>query len=500
MAQDPDRTRSDFFSAVSHELRTPLSIIKQLLMLIYDETAGPVNDQQREILVKMRHNTERLQEMIDKLLEVSRLENKKFQLRYSLVNFNELLDESKSYFEELAAKKNISLKYRLTKKEIYIFIDPERIHQVISNLIHNAVKFTEPGGHIRVEAAVLSEKIHVGVMDTGIGIADKDLSKIFDKFMQVSHRKDIEKKGVGLGLSIARELVKRHGGEIWAESRLGVGSQFHFTLPRFYTANLLTDAVKDRINEFLRQRVPVHLINLLIVNYERFQKRMAVGPGEISGEMKGIIGGSFDEFFSPENGQRQILISDARKGQYSIIFPEATHKKVVDFCDALTDRIKTYFVKHKIEDVFIAIGVRAYPASSRAPRRASEESSAANLNIKEIYIGAEMRRHKRIQYITSLEITSPAKAIELCQTFDLSLDGLYFISRRLFEENARVHVRFHLLKKKKAIEARGRVAWVQRMERCEGEPADTYKVGLEFVDLKENDRKLLSKEVKLYYE
>ena len=497
MVQDPDRARSEFLSAVSHELRMPLSIIKQLLMLIYDETAGPVNDRQREILVKMRHNTERLQEMIDKLLEVSRLENKKFQLRYSLVNFNELLDESKSYFEELAAKKNISLKYRLTKKEIYIFIDPERIHQVISNLIHNAVKFTEPGGRIRVEAVVLPEKIDVGVTDTGIGIRPADLSKVFDKFMQVSQRKDIERKGLGLGLSIARELVKRHGGEIWAESRLGVGSQFHFTLPRFYTANLLTDAVKDRINEFLRQRVPVHLINLLIVNYERFQRRMAVGPGEIAGEVKGIIGGSFNEFFSPENGQRQILISDARKGQYSIIFPEATHKKVEDFCDALTDRIKAYFVKHKIEDVFIAIGVRAYPVLSRV---SLEESSAANLNIKEIYIGAEMRRHKRIQYVTSLEITSPAKAGELCQTFDLSLDGLCFISRRLFEEGGRVRVRFHLLKKKKAIESKGRVAWVQRMERCEGEAADTYKVGLEFVGLKENDRKLLSKEVKLYYE
>lgn len=497
MLEDLNRSKAEFLSAVSHELRTPLSILKQLLMLIYEETLGPVNDKQREVLVKMRHNTERLREMIDKLLDISRLESKNFKLRYSLVNIAELLKDSQEYFKELAAEKDIVLSSHLPKEEVDIFIDPERIRQVVSNLLNNAVKFTEHNGRIRLEVAVLDDKIRVGVFDTGIGIRGEDIPRLFHKFTQVSGKSEAEKKGVGLGLAIARELVERHGGEIWAESQPGAGSKFYFTLPRFYTAHLVTQEVKDSINSFLHRNIPVHLINLLLVNYEQFKRRVPVAVEKISEDLKAIINASFKEFFAEEDGKHRIIITDIHQGKYSIVFPEATEVKVSEFCRLLSERIKTYFVKYQIENVFIALGILSYP--SRAVSSAEEET-LCNLSIKEIYIGAEMRRYKRIRYETTLEVTSPLEKKQVCRTLDISHGGICFLSRYDFRADEKVGVRFSLLKKKKTLDVHGRIAWIKRMDRLPGDSADQYKVGLEFSGLSEQDRGFLSKELKLYYE
>ena len=492
-----DRHKTEFVSAVSHELRTPLSIIKQLLMLLYEETLGPLNDKQREVLVKMRHNVERLKDMIDKLLDVSRIERGKLKLHYSLVSLHELLGDSEDYFKESAQEKGIILKYHFPKEEVNIFVDAERVYQVISNLINNAIKFTDPNGKIRVEVKVLEAKIRIGVFDTGIGIAESDIPKIFNKFRKVSTRQDVAKKGVGLGLAIAKELVDRHGGEIWAESQLGVGSRFYFTLPRFYTADLLTGRLKESVNAFLRQKIPVHLINLLIVNYEKFKERITVAPHKMAGDIKGIIDASFKEFFGAGNGKRQLFIADMHSGKYSLIFPATAQEKVDGFCDLLSEKIKSYFITHKIENVFIALGILSYPPQSSLQ---AGPLFSANLNIKEIYIGAEMRRYRRIQYKTSVEVVSPKEARESCQSLDISQGGLCFISRRSFKTDAKIAVNFFLLKKKKVILAKGRVTWMSLMDRFPQDLTDKYKLGLEFLPLKDRDRKLLLQELELYYE
>lgn len=506
MLKDMDKDKTEFVSVVSHELKTPLSIVKQLLMLLYDEDAGPLNDRQREVIVKMQHNVDRLKDMVDKLLEVSRIERGKLKLHYSLINLPELLGDSMDYFKTLAAEREIALSYHFPKKEIPIFVDAERIRQVMANLLNNAIKFTEKDGRIQVEAKVLEATIRVGVVDTGIGIARADIPKIFNKFTQVGVGREAGKKGIGLGLAIARELVERHGGEIWAESRLGKGSRFYFALPRFYTADLLTARLKESIRTFLRQKTPVYLINLRIVNYKKFRERIPVAPLKMAGDIQGIIDASFRESFGADDGKRRVFIADRPGGKYSLIFPAArqgqdsaraaTQERVDGFCDLLTAKIKSYFVARKIEDVFIALGILSYPSH---PPDEAPPSSPAHLNIKEIYIGAEMRRAKRIPYETGLEVISP-RGTEACRSLDLSQVGVCFISPRPFKTGDRMTVKFCLMKKKRNVTVRGRVAWITLRERSTDYPAGQYKVGLEFSHLDAKEKSLLAQELGLYYE
>lgn len=496
-AESDENYRTEFISAISHELRTPLSIIKQLLMLMYDETLGPVSDKQREVLVKMRHNVERLREMIDKLLDATRIGSKQFKLRYSLVNLKGLLVDSRNYFDYLARERQIDLSYQMPDEDIDIFIDPERVHQIISNLVNNAINYSGANGRVRVEVAVLETKVRVGVVDTGIGISESDLPKVFDKFTQVARRRDVEKKGIGLGLSITKDLVERHGGEIWVESKLGVGSKFYFTLPRFYTAELITEDIKKRINEFLSQRIPVQLINLLIVNYEQVQKKITVPPGQMAKDLEGIIRSTFTGFLKSEKDVQSVFISDVSKGKYSLISPHLTEKDTTDFCQQLSEKIKIYFVENRIENMFVALGVLSYPEGAYAPKGRQVSS---NLNIREIYIGAEMRRHKRIKYETTLEVFFPRKGKELCQTVDLSEGGICFVSRRLFKTDTPVNIKFRLLKKRKYIQTKGRVAWISKINREEMDITDKYQVGIEFAGLKKEDKAALLSELKLYYE
>lgn len=497
MLEDLNRTRTEFVSAVSHELRTPLAVINQLLLLIYDETAGPINDKQREILVKVRHNIDRQTNIINKMLDISRLERKELMLRYSLVNINDLLKDSKEFFQELAAEKNIKLDYSLPESDVSLFIDAERIVQIITNLINNAIKFTEENGQIRVEVKVLEDKVRVGVVDTGIGIAEADLPRVFDKFVQVSASDAARKQGIGLGLTIVKELVEKHGGEIWIESKIGQGSKFYFTLPRFYTANILGERMKDKINRLLKDHDSIHLINLLIVNWEVFKKRVDLGPDKLFKALEEIAGRAYGELFPARKGEEKVIITDMLNGKYSIIFPQVTDKKITTFCELLKDKIKDYFIKNEIENVFIALGILSYSAEHQAGRG---RENVSNLEIKEIYIGAEMRRSKRIDYKTGIEVIVSEEERQRSETVDLSKHGVCFISHNPLKMDTEIRVRIELLKKKKSIEAKGRVAWVAKLGRKPGDISDKYKTGLQFVDISEEDNNILASELRLYYE
>ncbi|MDD5355976.1 MAG: PAS domain-containing protein, partial [Candidatus Omnitrophica bacterium] len=173
--QEISNVKSDFVSIVSHELRTPLAIIKEAVMLILDKIAGPVTDKQKELLSKTEENIERLKKIIDDLLDISRLEGKRLVLHYSLININDLLRDTSEFFTKLAAQKGIKLEYRLPEKEVNIFIDSERLRQIVVNLINNAIKFTEEGGKISVEVDILEAMVKVKIKDTGVGISPSDI-------------------------------------------------------------------------------------------------------------------------------------------------------------------------------------------------------------------------------------------------------------------------------------------------------------------------------------
>ncbi len=495
MLEEMTRVKSDFISAVSHEIRTPLAIVKQLFMLIYDETAGPINNQQRELLVKANNNIDRLQHIIEELLDISRIEGQKFSLSYSLIKMKDFLLDSAPFFKEFAAEKQIAIEYRLPKQDIAVFVDPERVQQIITNLINNAIKFTPPQGKITVEVKILKSKVRIGVLDNGPGIPKEDLFRIFERFVQVSTSDGAKRKGIGLGLTIVKALVEKHGGEIWVESEEGKGSRFFFTLPRFYTTNILPRNIRTKINALLEKRKSVSLVNLLVVNLEDFQKRLDIDKRQLFREVRKIITQSGKDAFKRFSARDYIYVTNFKDGAVSVIFPYAIKEEPI-FCDLIRQRIKNYFVKNSLKEIFIALGLVSYTSES-----VRGEFDSQNFHIKELYIGSEMRLFKRIQYQVKVHVTEGRGKNFVADTQDLSLGGICLITQAPLATDAQIDLVIPLLKTRKKISVQGRVAWVSHWdEHSMAKFADRYQTGIEFTGVDKKKRDMLAKELRLYYE
>lgn len=475
-----NQLKSEFVAAVSHELRTPLAIIKEAVALISDGLAGVVTDKQKNLLSKAANNTHRLQHIIDELLDISRIETGKLKLHYSLVNLNDLILDSADHFKKQAREKKIHLRYVLTKNEVNIFLDPIRVLQIINNLIDNALKFTPQGGGIRVELKVLEDKVRVAVSDTGVGIAEEDLPKLFSKFFQVSKITGSGNKGVGLGLSIVKELVAKHGGEIWAESQPARGSKFYFTLPRYYTINKLEKPLREKVNTFLQQGTTVYLINLAIVHFREIRSRVHVGPKKLVADLREIIDETFRSALHSDAVGFEIVGLDAHRGEFSVIFPNATEEKAIKVYVLLKYKIESYFVKNKIKNVFINVSKLPYFLKSDFD---ANEETMGNLFIKKIFIGIERRRHRRIYYRVETDITLPDKQKEKTETLDISQGGICFLTAQPLKTDNCVEIRLKLPQARQPLLMKGRVAWIRRLDEIPGQ-IDKYKVGVEFLNLK----------------
>lgn len=226
-----DQMKSDFVSVVSHELRTPLAAMKGATDNLLDGIAGDLAPLQRDCLLIAKRNIDRLSRLISDLLDTSRIEAGKLQLYKQSIDIAQIINDVLRLFEESAKERNVRLAVSLEAALPKIEADPDKITQVLTNLVGNAMKFTPSGDQISVTACAGNNFIQIDVADTGTGIPHQDLEKIFDKFYQVSHAGSERAKGTGLGLTISKGIVEKHGGKIWAESLLGKGSKFSFTLP-----------------------------------------------------------------------------------------------------------------------------------------------------------------------------------------------------------------------------------------------------------------------------
>ena len=240
-----DELKDGFVSSVSHELRSPLAAIDGYCeFLLEGLKKGITVDKQDKSLRIIKDATIRLTNFINNILDLARIKAGKFEIRKMTVNINDIAQEIVSLFESLAAQQGKKLKYESFGEMPGIEVDPEKIKQVITNLIGNAMKFTAEKAEITVSARVVktpgtgeSKFIEVWVADTGVGIPPEALSKVFDKFYQVQESENKKPKGTGLGLAIVAEIIKLHGGKIWVESTLGKGSVFKFVLPVTVSAN-----------------------------------------------------------------------------------------------------------------------------------------------------------------------------------------------------------------------------------------------------------------------
>ncbi|MFH1288075.1 MAG: ATP-binding protein [bacterium] len=222
--------KSEFVSIVSHELRTPLTVIKAHISLVKNGKMGKLNDTQIHGLDIADRKIDFLNNIIGDLLDLARIESKKHGLKRQNTNLNELVNIAHTTLEPLLQKKNMKFHININQDIPPLFIDHDKIIQVLTNLIGNSIKYTPVGGEITLSAKKISRQFaELAIIDDGIGISRDDAVKIFDQFYRVNTSKEYQ--GTGLGLSIVKKIVELHGCSIWVESELNKGSKFCFTLP-----------------------------------------------------------------------------------------------------------------------------------------------------------------------------------------------------------------------------------------------------------------------------
>ncbi len=226
-----DKIKSDFMARISHEFRTPLTSINMTLDILKDEHIGHVNKKQRELLAAGKQDAERLTKLVRELLELSRIESGKFKLKEDPVETKSLVEFSIQPVLLQFSDKNVGLVVNTDDTIPDFLADYQQLSWVISNLVTNALRFTEPGGTVTVDSSLNGDNLIVSVRDTGCGIVKEELDKVFDKFVQLLDSTSPSPGSVGLGLSIAKEIVEFHGGRIWVESQIGTGTVFTFSIP-----------------------------------------------------------------------------------------------------------------------------------------------------------------------------------------------------------------------------------------------------------------------------
>jgi signal transduction histidine kinase len=231
--EDLYHLKSEFTSMVTHELRTPLAPIKEGIDLVLDGSVGEITKQQAEFLLIAKRNVDRLARLINDVLDFSKLSAKKAQLKKEKVSINEIIFSLVTIFRLVVEKKGLFIITQLNATQgLIIELDSDRINQVLTNLIDNAVKFTDKGGIvIKTSLEDGNRYVKVCVEDTGVGIEKQDVQKLFHSFSQLGDRNSRRTGGTGLGLAISKEIIEQMGGKIWVESGIGKGSLFCFTVP-----------------------------------------------------------------------------------------------------------------------------------------------------------------------------------------------------------------------------------------------------------------------------
>ena len=222
----------DMVSNVSHELKTPLAIIKEALLLLSDGSLGAVSEKQKKLLDLSTRNVERLNRLINEFLDSARQENSKSSMKRSLFSITDVAKTIIDSLDIIAREKGIVLEGVIPDKKIEIWGDPDKLNQVISNLVDNAIKYNRPTGLVQVSLEEADDSINISVRDTGIGIPKDDLGKVFDRFYRAERLDTAGISGTGLGLSIVKDIVKMHNGVISVESEINSGSKFTVALPK----------------------------------------------------------------------------------------------------------------------------------------------------------------------------------------------------------------------------------------------------------------------------
>jgi signal transduction histidine kinase len=225
------RAKSEFLANMSHELRTPLNSVIGFGEVLLTERFGKLTEKQARYVANILTGGKDLLSLINDILDLSKIEAGKIELALSEFSFPKLIEGIKTILKELAFRKQITIESYIAPEVAVIKADERKIKQIMYNLLSNAIKFTPDGGKVEVRTDIKDKGLRVSVADTGIGIKQEDIGKLFEPFEQIKNEKTQEYEGSGLGLALTKNLVQLHGGKIWIESEFGNGSTFTFTIP-----------------------------------------------------------------------------------------------------------------------------------------------------------------------------------------------------------------------------------------------------------------------------
>lgn len=226
------KNKSEFISITAHQLRTPLAAIKWAIKMVMDGDAGETNEKQKELLQKGYESNERLVRLVNDLLNVARIEEGRFGYQFKMIDYADLVRQIVSEFEIEAKEKNVSLKFIEPNGSIpQVLIDFSRLSLVLQNIIANAINYSRSDGSVKVAVNLKGDYIQTAISDSGLGIPEDQKPRIFSKFFRATNVIHHQTVGTGLGLFIAKNVILRHGGNIWFDSEEGKSTTFYFTIP-----------------------------------------------------------------------------------------------------------------------------------------------------------------------------------------------------------------------------------------------------------------------------
>ncbi|UCC17583.1 MAG: PAS domain S-box protein, partial [Dehalococcoidales bacterium] len=248
-----NQMKSEFLASMSHELRTPLNAVIGFSELMLDGVTGDINDEQEECLNDILSSGQHLLELINDVLDLSKVEVGKMEFRLVELDVSDVINEAVQTVKSLLDQKEHTVKVCIEEGIWQIYADKSRLRQVLLNLLSNATKFTHQKGNIDVTAVSKDGMCLIGVKDTGIGIKEENQEKIFEVFTQVETIQDETPKGTGLGLALTRQFLAAMNGEIWVESEYGQGSTFFFTIPFTQAAEIAPEPAEEIKNEMVEK-------------------------------------------------------------------------------------------------------------------------------------------------------------------------------------------------------------------------------------------------------
>lgn len=226
-----NQLKNRFLGMATHDLRHPISTIQMYSEFLADELKGRIDDEHAEFIEIIRSSSEGMNRLVSDYLDVVKIESGRLHMAPEMSDITALVDTCATQHRTLAAVKRVAVKWNPQTSSVSIPFDPAKMRQVLDNLLHNAVKFTPPGGTVEIALERVRSSVVVSVADTGVGMPEDRLHVIFEPFEQAAASRKKKEQGVGLGLAIAKKIVAAHGGRIRVESRPGKGSTFYVSLP-----------------------------------------------------------------------------------------------------------------------------------------------------------------------------------------------------------------------------------------------------------------------------